>query len=68
MTLLFLGGGGERRHGKSEAGQQEDPVQPAASSCGSTLPDVKSQEHGEHLRACPGSSNRDRQSKVRKHL
>ena len=44
------GGGGEGGHGEGEAGQQEDPVQPAAGSCGSALPHVEPQEHGEHHR------------------
>ncbi len=57
------GGGGERRHGEGEAGQQEDPVQPAAGSCGSALPHVKSQEHGEHPQTCSGSSEQDYQFK-----
>lgn len=39
---------GERRHGESQAGQQEDPVQPAAGARGPTLPHVQPQEHGEH--------------------
>lgn len=60
--LLFPGGGGERWHGEGEAGQQEDSVQPAAGSCGSALPHVESQEHGENLKSCPGSpSDRNRQ-------
>lgn len=38
---------GERRNGEGEAGQQKDPVQPAAGPRGSTLPHVQPQEHGE---------------------
>lgn len=41
------GGGGEGRHGESEAGQQEDSLQPAPGSRGPALPDVQPQEHGE---------------------
>jgi len=51
------------RHGEGEAGQQTDPFQPAAGSCGSALPHVKPQEHGEHPQTCPGSPNMDHQTK-----
>lgn len=62
------GGGGERRHGEGEAGQQEDPVQPAAGSCGSTFPHVKSQEYGEHPQTCSSLSNKRHQPEDVKHL
>lgn len=48
------GRGGERRHGEGQVGQQENLVQPASSSRGSTLPHVQPQEHGE----CPDERSR----------
>lgn len=44
---LLTGRRGERRDGKSKAGQQEDPFQPSARSRRTTLLNVKPQEHGE---------------------
>lgn len=44
---MCSGRGGERRHGESQTGQQEDSLQPAAGSCGTTLPAVQPQKHGE---------------------
>lgn len=41
------GRGGARGHGEGETGQQEDPVQPAASPCCPALPHVQPPEHGE---------------------
>ncbi len=46
-VCVCSGRGGERRHGESQTGQQEDPVQPAAGSCGSALSAVQPQKHGE---------------------
>lgn len=42
------GGRGEGRDGESQAGQQEDSLQPSARTRGPTLPHVEPQEHGEH--------------------
>ncbi len=51
-VCVCSGRGGERRHGESQTGQQEDPVQPAAGSCGSALSAVQPQKHGESSRQC----------------
>ncbi len=51
-VCVCSGRGGERRHGESQTGQQEDPVQPAAGSCGSALSAVQPQKHGESSLQC----------------
>ncbi|KAM7120695.1 adenylate cyclase type 1 isoform 3-T4 [Molossus nigricans] len=46
LPLGRTGGGGAGRHGEGEAGQQEDPLQPAAGTCGPALPHVQPPAHG----------------------